>query len=160
MTILKDWEFWIAGEGDITSQLKSLTAQLNLEQRVKFLGWVHPDQLASLLNQAKLGINMLEEGSLSYYYSLSNKFFDCIHAGIPSINMNYPEYRRINDKYPCSILLDEVTPEKIAPTIQFLDNNPAELIRMSNACKEASKEYNWENESAKLVEMYSKLLNS
>ncbi len=159
MINLPDWEFWIAGEGDITAQLKDLSKHLELEQRVKFLGWVHPDDLPDLMNKARLGINLLEKGSLSYYYSLPNKFFDCIHAGLPSINMNYPEYKRVNDKYPCSILIDEVSSEKIVSTIEYLDNHPGELILMSKACLEASREFTWEKESVKLVGMYEELLD-
>ena len=154
---LEKWEFWIAGEGDITELLKSMTHQLGIEERVKFLGWVSPDDLPSLLNQARLGINMREKGSLNDYYSLPNKFFDCIHAGLPSINMNYPEYVRVIQKYPCSILLDEVSPEKIISTIEYLDAHPKELTAMSLACHDAAKEFTWEKESEKLVGMYKSL---
>ncbi len=156
---LPDWEFWLAGEGDITEQLKDLTEKLNLQQRVKFLGWVHPDALPTLMNQAKLGINMRETGSLNDFYSLPNKFFDCIHAGLPSINMNYPEYKTVNDRYPCSILIDEVSPENIVNTIQHLDQYPEEMTRMSKACNDAAKEFTWEKESAKLVQLYENLLS-
>ncbi len=158
MTNLPDWQFWLAGEGDITDQLKGLTHNLKLDQRVKFLGWVSPADLPGLMRQARLSINMRERGSLNDYYSLPNKFFDCIHSGLPSINMNYPEYLRVNDKYPCSILIDEVTPEKIVSTIKYLDDHPDQLMAMSKECAEAAKEYTWEKEAAKLLEMYEKLI--
>ncbi|MEO6133305.1 MAG: glycosyltransferase [Saprospiraceae bacterium] len=154
---LQEWEFWLAGEGDITEQLKALTKQLGLEQKVKFLGWVHPDDLPSLMHEAKLGINMREKGSLNDYYSLPNKFFDCIHAGLPSINMNYPEYKSVNEKYPCSILLDEVSVEFIVSSIQHLDHHPEELEIMSAACIEAAKEFTWKKESEKLRDYYNLL---
>jgi glycosyltransferase involved in cell wall biosynthesis len=157
MTSLPDWEFWIAGEGDITEKLKKLSVQLDLQQRVKFLGWVHPDQLGSLLNQARLGINLREKGSLNDFYSLPNKFFDCIHAGLPSINMNYPEYASVNQKYPCSILVDEVSPEVIVSSIQYLDQHPESLMAMTAACHDAAIEFTWEKESAKLVRLYAGL---
>ena len=159
MSKLPDWQFWLAGEGDITNELKELSQKLKLEDRVKFLGWVDPDHLSTLLYQAKLGVNLLERNSLSYYYSLPNKFFDCIQAGLPSINMNYPEYIRINQKYDCSILVDEVSPEKIVSTIHYLEQNPQILIDMSNACKEAAKEFTWEKESMKLVKMYESIID-
>ncbi len=158
MSSLDSWEFWLAGEGDITEQLKDLAKELGLDTSVKFLGWVHPDDLRSLLNQAKIGINVLEAGSLNYYYSLANKFFDYINAGIPAINMNYPEYKRVNDLYPCSILIDELSPESIVHTIQYLNHHPEELIRMSKACTEAAKEFTWAKESAKLVQLYEDIL--
>lgn len=156
MSSLDSWEFWLAGEGDITEQLKDLTKELGLDKRVKFLGWVHPDDLRSLLNQAKIGINVLEGGSLNYYYSLANKFFDYINAGLPAINMNYPEYKRVNDLYPCSILLDEVSSEQIVKAIQHLNQYPETLTALSAACREAAKEFTWENEANKLVSIYNR----
>ena len=157
MIHLEKWEFWLAGEGDITENLKSMTHQLGLQERVKFLGWISPDDLHALINQARLGINMREKGSLNDYYSLPNKFFDCIHAGLPSINMNYPEYVRVIQKYHCSLLIDEVSPEKITSTIEYLDAHPKELTAMSEACKAAAKEFTWEKESERLVKLYDKL---
>ncbi|HEY3385404.1 MAG TPA: glycosyltransferase family 4 protein, partial [Saprospiraceae bacterium] len=58
MQQLPDWQFWLAGEGDITTQLKELVAKLKLEERVQFLGWVKPDNLPVLMQKAKLSINL------------------------------------------------------------------------------------------------------
>lgn len=154
MAKFPDWEFWLAGEGDITDELKVLAVQLSIDHRIKFLGWVHPDDLHLLSSQARLGINLLESGSINYFYSLANKFFDYINAGLPAINMNYPEYKKVNEKYPCSVLLDEVSVGSIVATIQHLDLHPEELTRMSEECSQAAKEYTWEKESEKLKRYY------
>ena len=157
MPYLPDWEFWLAGEGDITDRLKSLAHDKGIADRVHFLGWVDPDQLHDLMRQARLSINLREEGSLNDYYSLPNKFFDAIHVGLPSINMNYPEYARIISKYPCALLIDEVEIKEISRAVRYFDDHPEAWEAMSLACREASKEYNWENESQKLNDIYSKL---
>ena len=158
MVHLPNWQFWIAGEGDITRPLKELTERLRLNDRVKFLGWVKPEQLPVLMRKARLAVNVLEQDSLSYYYSLPNKFFDAIHAGLPSINMNYPEYARIIARFPCAILLDEVNVHDIVKAIQSFDENPQQWADMSAACLEAAREYTWEKESERLVEMYVRLI--
>ena len=158
MQELPDWQFWLAGEGDISTQLKELTAMLKLEERVQFLGWVKPDNLPTLMQKAKLSINLREKGSLNDYYSLPNKFFDAIHAGLPSIHMNYPEYVNVCNKYPCAILLDEVDIEKIIDAIRQVDHHPELWDAMSSACNQAAKEYTWENESKKLLNIYKQLL--
>jgi glycosyltransferase involved in cell wall biosynthesis len=160
IALLPDWHFWLAGEGDITLKLKQQVASLGLEARVHFLGWVRPDELPALMQKAKLSINLREKGSMNDYYSLPNKFFDAIHAGLPSINMNYPEYVNICRKYPCSILLDEVDAQKIANAIHQVDHHPELWSAMAAACKQAAEEYNWTNESSKLVRIYTGLLQS
>ena len=48
--------------------------------RVVFLGWVHPNDIHGLQQQARLAINLREPDSLNDYYSLPNKFFDAINA--------------------------------------------------------------------------------
>ena len=75
---------------------------------------MRPDELKSYTQKAKLGINLVEHLGLSYYYSLSNKFFDYIHAGLPQITMNFPEYKNLNDKYQVAILIDKPEPQLIA----------------------------------------------
>ena len=157
MVHLPDWKFWLAGEGDITEQLKELAKSRGVGENVVFLGWVKPDHIPQLMKQARLGINLREVGSLNDYYSLPNKFFDAIHAGLPSINMNYPEYVRIIKQYPCALLIEEVKVEKIVGAIQRLDQSPSLWQSMSDACAKAAKEFTWENESKRLVEIYGRL---
>jgi glycosyltransferase involved in cell wall biosynthesis len=159
MPYLPKWTFWIAGEGDITQKLKESSQKLNLGSRIKFLGWVNPEDLPALLQQAKLNINLREKGSLNDFYSLPNKFFDAIHAGLPSVNMNYPEYANICRKYPCAVLLDEVSVHHIVSAINEVDAHPEKWYAMQDACQLAAKEYTWENESRKLVDIYQKLIS-
>ena len=71
--------------------------------------------------------------------------------------MNYPEYERIIKQFPCALLIDEVKVEKIIAAIQQLDESPALWQSMSDACTRAAKEFTWENESMKLVEIYRRL---
>ncbi len=152
------WELWLAGEGDITNKLKELAVKYGIEHRVKFLGWVFSHDLPALMNQAKLGINLREAGSLNDYYSLPNKFFDFIHAGLPAINMNYPEYKRVCSQFPCSFLIDHVSAKEIENAIHRIENNPDEYSRMTQACHNASLEFTWVHESNKLLSLYNEVI--
>lgn len=157
MVQLPDWQFWLAGEGDITDQLKVLSKEKGVADRVSFLGWVMPDDLPALMRQATLSINLREVGSLNDFYSLPNKFFDAIHAGLPSIHMNYPEYAAICQRYPCALLIDEVRVEKIVEAVQHISSDKVFYNSMVVACEEAAKEFTWENEAKKLVAIYTNL---
>jgi len=157
MKSLPDWKLWLAGEGDISKQLQDVTIENNLENRVQFLGWVKPEDLPALMRKARLGINLREKGNLNDYYSLPNKFFDCIHSGLPSINMNYPEYRKIVERFACALLLDNLSKEDVIEAIHQLDVNPEKLTAMVLGCQQAALEFTWENESKKLVQLYRQL---
>jgi glycosyltransferase involved in cell wall biosynthesis len=47
-----DWHAIFAGEGDARPELDRLTAELGLEDRVEFVGWLGDEQIASLLSSA------------------------------------------------------------------------------------------------------------
>lgn len=160
MRDLPEWELWLAGEGDITNKLKALAKDFGIEERVKFLGWVYSQDLPDYMAQAHLGINLRESGSLNDYYSLPNKFFDFIHAGLPSINMNYPEYARVCEHYPVSKLIDHVTPPVIADTVKWFEQHPEEYDKMVQACHDAAMELSWVHESNKLVTLWNEVIVS
>jgi glycosyltransferase involved in cell wall biosynthesis len=159
MKQLPSWQLWLAGEGDLSDWIKEYV-QHQFNDRVKLLGWVKPQDLPALISQAKIGINLREQGSLNDYYSLPNKFFDCIHAGLPSINMKYPEYQHIVDRFLCALLLTSLEVSEIVRAIKTLDENPDLLVSMSKACETAAKEFSWEKESNKLVKLYDNLIKS
>jgi glycosyltransferase involved in cell wall biosynthesis len=157
MPEMPGWQLWLAGEGDITHQLKERVRQLDLSDRVIFYGWVNPEDLPVLMQQAKLSVNLRDKASLNDYYSLPNKFFDAIHAGLPSINMDYPEYKAVCDKYPVSFLVETLSVDAISNVIRLIEHDPVLLVHMADACMDAAMEYTWEIEMQKLLAIYHKL---
>ncbi len=150
---IENAQLWLVGMGDIIPQLKTLVAQENLSQKVIFKGHLRPDQLALVTQQSWLGINLLEGQSLNYFYSLANKFFDYMMAGIPSLNMNFPEYRRIIADYPMGLLLSELTPGAIAEKINALMNDPITYQNMVTQAHKAKTVFNWDVEKIKLLDI-------
>ena len=147
----------IAGEGDLSKELRELVIQKKLENKVQFLGFVHPADLKQLTLNAKVGLNLLEPNGLSYYYSLANKFFDYMQAGVPCVCANFPEYKAINEKYHCSVLIDcEVN--EIANSINELLSNQITYQTLSKNCILASQNFNWAIEDAKLLNFYKQIL--
>ena len=126
-------------------------------ERIRFLGFVEPEALKLLTKEAWLGINLLENKGLSYYYSLANKFFDTVQARIPLLTMDFPEYRALCNQYPVAILVQQLNPEQLAKELLALDRNPSRYRSMVDACETASNEWNWEIESKKLVKIWQDL---
>ena len=148
---------YIAGEGDLSVELRAFAASLPHSEKIRFLGYVRPDELKSYTQKAKLGINLVEHLGLSYYYSLSNKFFDYIHAGLPQITMNFPEYKNLNDKYKVAVLIDKPEPQLIAEAVNKLLNDEALYQELSNNALLAKNELNWQLESKKLLAIYQQI---
>ncbi len=152
-------ELWLAGEGDLSKQLKQLVGQQNLEKKVKFLGYLKPNQLKEITAKASIGLNLLENRGLNYYYSLANKAFDYIQSEIPSISMRFPEYQSINREYEVFCLIDSLDEATIIQALNklLLNNSYYDLLREN--CRKAKEIYNWEIEETKLIQFYSKIPN-
>ena len=155
MGYLAEYELWIAGEGDLTVELKSYAESKDYHHRIKFYGMLDPESLKSLTKHARFGLNLLDGENPNYYYSLANKFFDYLVLGVPCITMNFPEYSRIFSEYKAGILIDDLSPEKMAQEIKVIDeSDPAVYNMLVSNAHILSKKYNWEKESHKLLELY------
>jgi glycosyltransferase involved in cell wall biosynthesis len=155
LTALEDCELWLAGEGDLSVPLRQLAQRLGLGQRVRFLGRLSPDALRALTPQAWLGVNVLEKKGLSYYYSLANKFFDYVQAGVPVLTMNFPEYRALNAQYPVAYLLDELQPEAVVTAVRELLRRPERYEAMRQATLQARQVWTWEREAPTLLALWN-----
>ncbi|HLP20274.1 MAG TPA: glycosyltransferase [Chitinophagales bacterium] len=148
----------LAGEGDLSNALRLQVKQAGLEEKVEFAGFVKPEDLRKLTQDASIGINLLENKGLSYYYSLSNKFFDYIHAGVPQVCINFPEYQQINEDYDVAVLVKDCSPQEIKKAIERLLNDKEFYARLQKKCEVCSTSLNWQNEEKKLVAFYHELL--
>ena len=145
---------WLAGEGDLSTDLRRQIKQLGLTERVRFFGYVAPDDLRELTQKATIGYNLLHPGSESYYYSLANKTFDYIQAEIPALHPPFPEYHRLLNEFPIGLTVPGLMPEEIATSINEVLNQPDRYQRMVDACRRAKADLCWENEAIHLLNIY------
>ena len=150
-------DLYIMGEGDISSELRLFAAHSPASKRIHFLGWKSHSEMDIITPKATLAVNLLENSSQSYYYSLANKFFDYMHACVPSINMAFPEYIGIINSFKVGVMIESLDQELIAATINELLENMEKMEEMREACRKAKQIYNWEYESKKLIEIFDQL---
>ncbi len=160
LTKVDQLQLKIAGEGDLSDKLRALCKELKLEDKVEFLGYLSPEALKKETLEADIGINLLQNKGLNYYYSLANKFFDYIQALKPSINMNFPEYAHINQQHEVSVLVDNLKPESLILALNKLSQNPVLYQKLQKNCVKARKIYVWEKESEKLLNFYAAVFNN
>lgn len=154
MTSLQEAQLWLTGEGDLSDFLRKQAKKLQIQDRVRFLGYVRPEELADLTPRATIGLNLLENKGLSYYYSLANKAFDYLQAGVPALHMDFPEYRALYDTYGGMLLLDHLSPTLLAQTIQTFLDDASLRTTLQGETRQAARELTWEHEAPLLQAYY------
>lgn len=148
---LPGWTFWLVGDGDLRDHLLNLAIDESLSDRVDFKGRLPPEELPGLAAQATVGLNLLEGRSRSYYFSLANKYFDYIHALLPGLHMDFPEYRELIGINQTGRLMRKLSPTNIADLVMELVYDPEVYNALINQCREARIRHHWKVESQKLV---------
>lgn len=154
MQYLEGAELWLAGDGDIASQLRQLTRELKLESKVKFLGRLPLNQLKEITRKADLGISLEEDLGLNYRFALPNKLFDYIQAGVPVLVSNLPEMRKIVEQYQIGEIAETHQRKELAKVIQsaLFDGEKTKLWKLN--LPKAAAELCWEKEEQVLKEIY------
>lgn len=144
----------VCGEGNFMTQARHLVRQYGLEEKVFFKGRVRPEELRAITQAAYAGITLFERRGISNFYSLANRFFDYIHAGIPQIAVDYPAYREINNSAPVAVLIDEPGIGNIASALNKLLDDTGLYKRLADNCKQVRLRYNWQEEEKALIRLY------
>lgn len=152
-----DCPFRIYGDGNFFNECEKLIKRYSLKNKVILKGKVLPQQLKSITSKALIGITLFENNGLNNYYSLGNRFFDYIQAGIPQVCVNYPAYKQINEEFEVAILIDDLTPKSIANAVNSLLEDEQLQKKLRSNCLAARQVYNWQNEEKKLIKFYSRI---
>ncbi len=148
----------ICGAGNFYAETKALVAQYKLEHKVIFKGYVAPEELRQYTLSAYIGITLFEDSSLSNRLSMANRFFDYMHAGVPQLCNQYPEYEKANARFEIASLIAEPTPEHIAESLNKMLNDEAYYNRLAQNCLAAREFYCWQQEEKTLLSIYHYLL--
>jgi glycosyltransferase involved in cell wall biosynthesis len=110
------------------------------------------------VGQGDLGMCLFQASHLSYYWTLPNKFFEYLHAGVPVLASDFPETRRLVDRYDVGAVCDPGDPAAIANAVNDLLSRPDDLVRMRDNALKAAQELNWEHERERLLALYRRLV--
>ncbi len=83
-----------------------------------------------------------------------------MHAGIPQLCMDYPEYRKCQEKYPLAVLLQQTHSDSIAAALNAMLLQTDSWQWMHEQALLARKEYCWEEEEKKLLAFYKNIFES
>jgi glycosyltransferase involved in cell wall biosynthesis len=157
MKNFENTELWIAGNGPKFEEYFALSKQLNLENRVKFLGKISPEKLREITQKADAGLSIEENNGQSYFYSLPNKISDYIQARVPIVVSNFPEMKKIVEKFQVGEIIENHSEEELVKKTYSVLKNGKKYYHPQ--LEIAAAELCWENEEPKLLMLYEKVIS-
>ena len=126
-------------------------------KRIRFLGRITPDEVLETIHSARCGL-VIDHPISNYLESYSTKMFEYMACGVPVVCSNFPFWQRLIADADCGVTVDPMDPEAVAKVVESLCRDPEEARRLGENGRRAIQErYNWENEFAKLEDLYKRI---
>jgi len=152
---LPDLNCVILGGVNDSIEFQSKVLEFSLTEKIEVIEQMPFEQVTQYLRVSDIGIIVVQPWRSSFVYSLARKFLEYIAFGLPVIASDFPEMRRIVNKYDLGLLVDPEDPEDIARAIRHLVQNPDLRQRLGRNSQAAFNEVlNWEMESKHLFDLY------
>lgn len=147
-------KYILAGTGP-EHYLKKLM-NMNSWGKVDYIGRIPFSEVKNIYNNSDIGIALNSSKQVKDEGTLGNtKLFEFMESGLPVICTNYPLWEEIIKKNNCGLCVNPQDVEEIKNAIEFIiKNRNVAKIMGNNGRKAVKKEYNWNNEKRKLIELY------
>jgi glycosyltransferase involved in cell wall biosynthesis len=140
----------VMGKGQLLCSLKSIASA-----NVYFLDSVPYNLLFEYVSDADLGIVILEHINFSKKHASANKLYEYMACAVPVLVSNSPELVKVVNQVNNGAVIDSVTPQEIANSINALFKNPKQLKEQGENGRNAYVEYyNWKTQEQKLLNLF------
>ena len=144
----------IIGSGDIIESVRMGAKESEAADRILFLPRMPWEEMMRYTMCCDAGLSLDTDTCINQRYSLPNKLFDYIAAGIPAVVSPLPEVSAIIDSYGCGVVLGEVTPRAIRATLEKLRDDRGFIMSLREKACEARMELTWEKEKKREQEFF------
>jgi colanic acid/amylovoran biosynthesis glycosyltransferase len=147
-----DYEINILGEGKEADSLKRLAAELQIENRVKFLGWLPSHEVRTAMARATI----LVHPSSGLGDAVPTVIKESMALGTPVVASHIAGIPELLDEGRCGILVPPGDPNALADAIQMLLTHEALRLRYADAARRYAEDIFdlWRN-GQKLAELLS-----
>jgi glycogen synthase len=131
--------------------LRGSIASRNIGHRVTIEPPVPVAQMIERANSADIGYFVYADGNPQRRFTLPNKFFEYVMAGLALVVSDLPEMSRLLRHYRLGIAVPDTSPRAIADAVDAM--TPSRINEFKRASLAAARELCWEREEAVFLEI-------
>jgi glycosyltransferase involved in cell wall biosynthesis len=145
----------LLGDGSLAGAIGALADRIGIAERVHLLAPVPPDEVVAFASSATIGVSPIIPSCLNYRYSLPNKLFQYMAAGIPVVASDFEQVRGVVVDRGAGVTVEMTDPRAIAGALRRLLADPAARAEMGRSGRAAiARDLNWERSAAALLAVY------
>lgn len=158
---LPDTTTMIVGEGQDREKMERLSETLGLSDRVKFVGWVRPEEIHSYFSAADIFVGPSKTASDGWVEAQGLTFVEAMLARIPVIATDVGGIPDTVQHEKTGLLVKENSPKEIAAAVERLVRDPDLTARLIEAGQKLALEnFTREASAQKFSELFRKLLSN
>ncbi|MBA2556959.1 MAG: glycosyltransferase, partial [Chloroflexi bacterium] len=159
LALLPECVLVVVGYGAHRPVLERAVADRGLTDRVRFFGPVPNDLLLHYTAGVDVGMCCIRNSSLSYYWSLPNKLFEYMMAGVPCVASDFPEMGGIVRTEDVGEVCDPDDPASIAAAVARIVRDRDHASHCRANARAATARHHWRLEEQQLLAAYDHLLH-
>lgn len=132
---------------------KFVKAAAKKHKNIHFHDAVLPSEIKGITSSADVGLSLIENYSLSYYFCLPNKLFEYIASGLPIICSDFPDMSEVVHRYKVGWTVP-INADSFITLLNQIDIKAIQEKR--NNCSNVIHDINW----AKEKEIYNEILRT
>jgi len=141
----------LAGEPDL-GRLKKAAADLGVETRVCFRGYVPPSQVPKERERADVVVIPHDESRTAREFTSPLKLFEALAAGRPIVATDLPSVREILTPEEDALLVPPGDPQAMAAAIRRVLTDPELAERLASRAFQQAAGYSWEARARRIEE--------
>ncbi len=155
IALSNDYVLYLVGTGDVIEKLKERALLNDLIDKVVFVGRLPYQEMMQYTLNADVGVTLDKDTNINYRFSLPNKIFDYMKAGIPVLASDLKEVANIVNGYQVGLVIENHEPQTILSGLDTILSNKATIETFSKNGLKGVKKLNWEQEVAPVKGIYS-----
>lgn len=162
MTLLPGMHLAILGNKTpkAREQMSQWAHRYRVADRVHLVEPVPHADLINFVSSADVGVNPMENRCLNTEYSMPNKIFEYMLAGLPVAQSRLTDSMQLIEKWHIGLGMDSRSVRSIAATLREVHARKTEFALRDERLAEARASCDWTSQGKRLLELYGNVLGA